>query len=217
MRTLILLCLLPLAACAGRGEAPKPAVAASVAIDPPPPAWRDKALPEDAARIDAIGATWTAAVAGVPPRARAAMSAEGRLVESGAALDHPALPPGAYRCRLVRIGAVAGRRGIAVFPPYFCNVGTGGEEGALSLAKQTGSDLPAGWLHADGEGRYVFLGARQAKPGDTSLGYGDDRAKDVAGVLERIGAFRWRLTVPSGAGGLELYELTPVPVEAQPS
>lgn len=214
LRIIALTALLSLAACAGPTR-PAPSVSLVVAPEPPP-VWRGKVLPEDAARIDGLPITWNAALAGVPRRARATLAAEGKLVESSAALDHPALPPGAYRCRLVRLGGAAGRRGLVIFPSFFCSVGTGGEGGALSFSKQTGSDLPAGWLHADGDGRYVFLGARQAKPGDTSLVYGADRARDVAGVLERIGPFRWRLAVPNGTSGLDLYELTPVPVEGQP-
>lgn len=215
IRTLSFVALLPLAACAGNS---RPVAAASVVIAPEPAkeGWRGRVLPEDAARIDAIEGTWRAALAEVSRGKRAVLAAEGPLVESRAALDHPALPPGAYRCRLVRVGEGAGRGGVTTFPPYFCSVGTGGEDGTLSLSKQTGSDLPAGWLHADGDHRYVFLGAKQAKPGDTSLVYGADRAKDVAGVVERIGPFRWRLTVPSAPAKLDVYELTPVPVEAQP-
>lgn len=214
LRTLALALLIPLAACAAKRDAGAIPVVAAAPV-PPPPAWRGIALPEDEDAIDALEATWAAALAEVPRRGRATLAAERPLVES-AGLDHPALPPGAYKCRLVRVGAGAGRAGVTSFPSFFCNVGTGGEDGALSFSKQTGSDLPAGWLHSDGDNRYVFLGARQAKPGDTSLMYGTDRSRDVAGVLERIGAFRWRLAVPSSPAGVEIYELTPVPPEAQP-
>src|SRR3546814_14937312 len=70
----------------------------------------------------------------------------------------------------------------------------------LSFTKQSGSDLPAGYLYADGERRYVFLGARQDAPGDVSLGYGVDPERDVAGVVERVGPFRWRLVAPRDGG-----------------
>lgn len=215
IRTLSIAALLSLGACAAHRPA-QSASAVAVAPEPPRSAWRGRALPEDAARIDAIEGTWRAALAEVTRGKRAALAAEGPLVDGMAALDHPALPPGAYKCRLLRVGEGAGRGGVTAFPSFFCNIGTGGEDGALSFSKQTGSDLPAGWLHADGDHRYVFLGARQAKAGDTSLVYGADRAKDVAGVVERIGPFRWRLTVPSAPAKLDVYELTPVPVEAQP-
>lgn len=215
LRTCALIATIALAGCAGKHQAtPGPAVA--VAPAPPQAAWRGIALPEDADAIDTLEATWEAAIAEVPKRGRATLAAEGPLVERAAALDHPALPPGAYKCRLIRVGEGAGRGGVTTFPSFFCNVASGGEDGALSFSKQTGSDLPAGWLHADEADRYVFLGARQAKPGDTSLRYGTDRARDVAGVVQRIGAFRWRLAVPSAPKGVEIYELTPVPPEAQP-
>src|SRR3546814_9253606 len=107
------------------------------------------------------------------------------LLEADAALDHPALPPVSYWCRVVRLGKIAGRNLIESFAPKFCYIRD--EEKGLSFTKQSGSDLPAGYLYADGERRYVFLGARQDAPGDVSLGYGVDPDRDVAGVVERVG------------------------------
>jgi hypothetical protein len=149
-------------------------------------------------------------------RSAAEVDAEGALLEADAALEHPELPPGSYWCRVVRIGKIAGRNRIRSFPPRFCYVSD--EEKGLSFTKQTGSDLPAGYLYADGDRRYVFLGARQEEPGDVSLGYGIDPDRDVAGVVERVGAFRWRLVAPREHGkGIDIYELTPVPADQQPS
>ena len=116
----------------------------------------------------------------------------------------------------MRIGKGAGRDRVRAFPAYFCYVHA--EDKGLSFAKQTGSDLPSGYLYADGDKRYVFLGARQRRPGDVSLGYGVDAGRDVVGVVERVGAFRWRLVVPrDGGDALDVYELTPVPADRQPS
>src|SRR3546814_12245399 len=92
------------------------------------------------------------------------------LLEADAALDHPALPPGSYWCRVVRLGKIAGRNLIESFAPNFCYIRD--EDKGLSFTKQSGSDLPAGYLYADRERRYVFLGARPAAPGDVSIGYG---------------------------------------------
>ena len=102
------------------------------------------------------------------------------------------------------------------FPSQFCFVG-GEADGRLSFNKQTGSDLPNGWLYADDSDRYIFLGAQQHKPGENSLAYGTDRARDIAGVVERVGPFKWRLVVPkTNAKSLWVYELTPVPTAQQP-
>ena len=47
---------------------------------------------------------------------------------------------------------------------------------------------------------------------DEVLAYGDDRKRDMAGILERIGPFKWRLVIPWPQDGakLQVFELTPV-------
>lgn len=165
--------------------------------------------PADQARIDALPAIWQAAWGTSPGRARAV---EGALLEPGAALDHPELSPGSYNCRLIRLGRRAGARRMRSFPTHFCHVGAA--NGGLNFTKQTGSDLPAGHLYK-AEKRYTFVGALQRAKGDNSLVYGTDQARDVAGVVERVGPFRWRMVVPVGEQDLDILELTPVPVERQ--
>lgn len=165
--------------------------------------------PADQARIDALPAIWKAAWGTSRNRAR---SAEGALLEPGAALDHPELSPGSYNCRVVRLGRRAGARRVRSFPQHFCYVGAA--DGVLNFTKQTGSDLPAGQLYKD-EKRYTFVGAMQRGEGDNSLTYGTDQARDVTGVVERVGPFRWRMVVPMGEQDLDILELTPVPVERQ--
>ncbi|WP_343520826.1 DUF4893 domain-containing protein [Sphingomonas sp.] len=167
--------------------------------------------PADQARIDALPAIWQAAWGKSPGRAR---TAEGALLEPGAALDHPELSPGSYNCRLIRLGRRAGARRMRSFPTHFCHVGT--SNGELNFTKQTGSDLPAGHLYKT-EKRYTFVGALQRAEGDNSLVYGTDQARDVTGVVERVGPFRWRMVVPMGEQDLDVLELTPVPVERQAS
>jgi hypothetical protein len=130
-----------------------------------------------------------------------ALPAQVPALERTAALDYPQLSPGSYRCR-----AAAGRRA------DYCYVSATAE--GLALAKQTGANPLSGYLHADGN-RYVFLGARQRRAGDTSQAYGADPARNLVGTVERVGNFRWRLAVV-GAGQPLVLELTPVPVEQQP-
>jgi len=166
--------------------------------------------------LDALPTRWSAVVGGTKASGGAAVAAAGPLLRPDAALDHPELSPGSYRCHIVRIWKSAGRARVRSFEPNFCYISD--EQDGLSFAKQTGSDLPSGYLYADGNRRYVFLGARQLKPGDVSLGYGVDAARDLAGVVERYGAFRWRLVVPRpGDDTIDIYELTPVPADQQPS
>jgi hypothetical protein len=205
-----------LGACA---TAPKPAASVTVAVEPLSPseqAWRDTIVPDDETMLEALPAIWADVLATAKKRSPRDVDAEGALLEADAALEHPELPPGSYWCRVVRIGKIAGHDRVRSFPKRFCYIAD--EDKGLSFTKQTGSDLPAGYLYADGDRRYVFLGARQEAPGDVSLGYGVDPERDVAGVVERVGAFRWRLVAPRGGGkGIDVYELTPVPSDLQPS
>ncbi len=197
-----------LAACT---PASRPGPRAVVEVPPADQPWRAIAEAEDGAIIDGFAGVWTRATQG-PLRVRNAIAAEGPLLDAGAGLDHPALPPGSYNCRAVRIE----RGRLTEFPPQFCFV-RGESGGRLSFNKQTGSDLPNGWLVPDRGTRYIFLGAQQRRPGDNGMAYGTDRRSDRIGVAERIGPFRWRLAMPrDGGSSLWVYELTPVPVERQP-
>jgi hypothetical protein len=201
------LAMLPvLTGCAGRDRPATTAAAAPVAVVAPT-GWRAMIRPEDMARIETLPARWATARTAVGRRGAVALREEGDLLRADAGLAHPALPPGSYRCRSVTLAPGAVQRG----KPFFCFVG--GETGErVSFTKQTGTALPGGWLYPDAE-RYVFLGARQRRAGDVSLGYGVDRTRDLIGVVERIGAFRWRLVLTGAT--LEVYELMPVAPDKQ--
>ena len=79
------------------------------------------------------------------------------------------------------------------------------------------SQRPAGYLWEDGgRDRLIFLGS--LAPGDEApRAYRDDPARDMAGLFERIAAFRYRLVIPSPRGGakLEVYELVPAEVQTE--
>lgn len=206
-----------LAACqpGGTATAPRPTVIADEA--PPPPLWRTRIDDADVPRLDALPTGWAQLYGALRPATRRLF---GAVLDPAAAQSHPAPPPGSYRCRTIRLRAV--RHGLATAQataPGFCFL-SGTDEVAdpapLGLAKQTGADVVAGYVFPDGK-RYVFLGAKQARAGDNSLGYGVDRARDTVGVFERYGLFRWRMAVagPDGRSML-VYELTPVPADGQP-
>lgn len=195
-----------LGACATR-----PKVAVAVAVEAAPvaeevqlKAWERIVTPADRNRLVALPDQWRRARAAVPRRLARKVAAEGALIDPAIALDLPTPPPGPYHCRLVRFG---GRAGFATFPPDFCYVEASG--GGLSFTKQTGGNLPQGWLHEDSPKREVFLGT--AGPGR----YADDAARDLAGVVERVSPFRWRLVLTRAGRGalLDLYELVPVTPE----
>ncbi len=86
------------------------------------------------------------------------------------------------------------------------------------IVKQTGSQRPAGRLWADDEPtRLVFLGSLALGDETAPLAYGDDPKRNMAGVLERIGPFKWRLVIPwpQSASKLDVFELTPVALQPE--
>jgi len=174
-------------------------------VEKPVSAWRDSIKLPDAAAIDAMPARWAAARMRAGKQAARAIAAQGVLL-GGPALDHPAPSPGPYRCRLVRLGA----SGVHSFPATTCFIGSDPGD-MLSFTRLGGSDAPGGWIYPDDvTTRYVFLGARQLRAGSSNLAYGKDVARNVAGVVERIGTFRWRLAIPGAADSLDVYDLAPL-------
>ena len=177
------------------------------------PEWRKIAAAEDVDHIARIRAAWAEGLAAARADGFARrLAAEGDLLDPEAALPRPAPTPGAYLCRLVRLGATArGEPAFASFRPFYCFVGIGDHDDRLSITKSEGSARPAGYLWDDREGRrMIFLGALAPGAGPVPA-YGDDRSRDVAGIIERIGPFRWRLVVPWPASGaaLEIFEMEP--------
>jgi hypothetical protein len=196
-----------LAACAGT----KPTVAVVTPAVEEVPVWRATIKPQDNARLDTLPGSWASLIDRLPRRVRARQS---EVVDPAAGLDHPALTPGSYRCRVLRLRAATRAATVRSSTSDFCHVSATDE--GFAFVKQTGGYPAAGYLYPDGK-RYVFLGARQRRSGDNSLGYGTDPARDLVGVAERVGGFRWRLAVPgAGPDQVEIYELTPVPAEQQP-
>lgn len=169
--------------------------------------WETKVDAIDRTRLATLADTWRNARGSVPKRLAAKLDAEGPLLKPDAALDLPSLPPGPYYCRLVRLG---GRAGFATFKPDFCSVD--GTTHTVSFTKQSGSSLPGGWLFADTDRRQVFLGTFRANATQHAAAYGSNPAQDVAGVVERVGPFRWRLVLTRAGQGalLDVYELVPV-------
>jgi hypothetical protein len=182
-----------------------------------PPAWHEIAATADVDHIRDIGAAWTDGLAAARADGFARrIAAEGVLLEPRAALPRPAPTPGAYLCRLVRLGAPnRSEPSFAAFRPFYCFVGVGAD-GRLSITKSEGSARPAGYLWDDERpDRMIFLGALASGAGRVPA-YGDDPARDVAGTFERIGPFRWRLVIPWPASGAaaEIFEMEPAEVQS---
>ena len=87
------------------------------------------------------------------------------------------------------------------------------EDDLLTIVKQTGSQRPAGRLWEDDVAdRLIFLGTLALADEDEPLAYGENPKRDMAGVFERVGPFRWRLVIPwpQSPSKLDVFELTPV-------
>lgn len=216
----VLLLAAGLAACA-RTPSPR-ALGATVEVAPAPDTqalpsdWKQVATNTDLDRIGRIDTAWTEGLTEARARRHSSeIEREGSLLDPAGALPRPAVPPGTYRCRVIKLGFGtsnrASNRGRAfqTFNPFTCFVSV--EDSLLVFIKATGSDLPAGRLWDDGEKRLVFLGATAARPGVPAPAYGTQPARDRSGVIERVGDFRWRLVTPwqSKDARIEVMELVP--------
>ena len=175
--------------------------------------WQDIASSEDANRIRRAGTAWSSGLA----EARGAgfeseIRAEGKLLSANAAQAKPAPTPGSYSCRMIRLGKEKPRGpAFQKFQPFFCYVGVEGE--LFTIVKQTGSQRPAGRLwEDDNPSRLIFLGTLALGSEEEARAYGEDPRRDMAGILERIAPFKWRLIIPFTQSGarIDVFELTPV-------
>ena len=205
-------------ALTGAGCTPKPklrpGLTPQVTVEAPPKSdvWRDVATAADEERISRLGLAWSDALADVKRSFANDLRREGALLRPRAALPRPAPTPGSYNCRLIKLGAVTPKtRAYESFKPCFCYVEVEGD--LLTIVKQTGSQRPAGRLWEDDDPtRLIFLGSLALGDEQQPLAYGDNPKRDMAGVLERIAPFRWRLVIPwpQGDSKLNVFELTPV-------
>ena len=174
--------------------------------------WRRVASAADANRIARVRAAWTEALGEARSHGFGDdVKKESILLDPRAALPRPAPSPGSYSCRLVRLGSPSKKNfAFERFKPFFCYIQPEGE--LLAFVKQTGTERPAGRLWEDDDAtRMIYLGSLgigEAAPRT----YSEDRAHDMAGVMERIAPFVWRLVIPWPRSGakLDVYELTPV-------
>lgn len=201
---------LAIAACTPRAPQPPAAPSERVIVEAVPE-WQNAAKPADADRLSRLDAAWTEGLAEARRRHGRAVEGEGELLEPAAALARPDPSPGPYRCRVVSLGAHGRGPAFTAYQPFFCYIDVEGD--FLTMVKQTGTQRPAGYLYPDpGRNRLVFLGSLPA-PGDEAVrAYGEDSARDLAGVLERVAPFRYRLVIPwpQSDSKLDVIELVPV-------
>ena len=214
--------LVALAALSGCATKPKlpPGVHPTVEVGPPlkSEAWKAVANAADQDRIARLGLAWQQALEEAKRSNPGDVSKEGKLLLPRTGLPRPVPTPGSYNCRMIALGKATPKgKAFESFKPFFCYVEVEGDQ--LTIVKQTGSQRPAGRLWEDDDAnRLIFLGSLALGNEDQPLAYGDDPKRNMVGVLERIGAFRWRLVIPwpQNDAKLDVFELTPVDFNQQP-
>lgn len=187
-----------------RPSQPLPPAIVDVIEDPVPLDWRSIVTPDDQDRLARIEEAWRQGLSAAA-RYRSAIKREGELLDPEIALPRAAPTPGAYLCRVVKLG---GRPAFVAYKAFHCFVDAEGE--LLTMVKASGTQRPAGRLWTESDTRQIFLGALGGEEGAPPP-YGETPGVDVAGIIERIGPFRWRLAVPFPQDGaiLDVYELVP--------
>lgn len=212
------LALALLAGCQTKPKLP-PGVTPTVSVGAPLKAdvWKHVATDADEYRLDRLGLAWQEALAEAKKTNPGDVRREGDLLLPRAGLPRPAPTPGSYNCRLIKLGkATRTARAFESFKPFFCYVEV--EDDLLTIVKQTGSQRPAGRLWEDDDPtRLIFLGSLALGDEQQPVAYGDDPKRDMAGVLERIAPFKWRLVIPwpQSTSKLDVFELTPVAQQPQ--
>lgn len=195
---------------------PPPAMAVPAAPDAPVGAvlddWRGVITAADRDRYQRRAAAWTLALEQASRQAGSGdLAALGALIDPDAARPAVSPPPGAYRCRTVKLGSQGdeGGLGYVVYGWFACRIEQ--TPRGLKLIKRTGSQRPAGLLFPENDGEMVFLGSMALASEAAARRYGERPARDMVGVLERIGDLRWRLVIPWPAteSNLDLLELVP--------
>lgn len=161
--------------------------------------WHEVASSADASRLGRLDEAWRLGRAEAEDKGFAdKVEALGVLVDPNAAqAGRLQPPPGAYRCRSIKLGSNGpGGPGYLEYPFFRCTVElTPG--GDLVLTKTTGSQRTRGLLYPDTDRRLVFVGAQAWGADETGYpAYGQMPERDQIGVFERIGSDRWRLVLP---------------------
>ena len=171
-----------LLACAGCAPLPPPEVISRPAAD-----WRAVASENDRERLRDWRSAFTSALAAARAAGHgAAIAREGALLDPDAALGGGPIPNGAYRCRVIKLGAKSpGLLDYVAYPYFACRIA---QQGAVqSFAKLTGSQRQVGMIFPGDPLRQVFLGTLVLGDEARAMQYGGDEERNVAAFVERIG------------------------------
>ncbi len=173
--------------------------------------WRAIATPADKMRLHDWRATFVRALGNARTLGQGdAVAREGKLLNPDAALVAPALQPGNYNCRLVKVGSRGSYASpFSARPVARCVIGIGA--GYLTLTTPNGLQRANGNIYPNSDRRQIFLGTVALGDETRTLAYGIDATRNMAGALERIELRRWRILLPDPAfeSILDVIELTP--------
>ena len=173
--------------------------------------WRSVATEADRERLRGWRDSFTSGLAAARLDGHSAeIEREGALLQPDAALGGGPIPNGAYRCRVIKLGARSpGLLDYVAYPYFNCLIGQ--ESTVQSFAKLTGSQRQVGLIFRGDQLRQVFLGTLMLSDEVRAMHYGVDAERDVAGFVERIGENRWRLVMPSPhfESKVDVMELVP--------
>lgn len=182
--------------------APRPAQAMS--------RWPEDLRAADRVRLERADEAWAQALRQADDAGHGGdLAALGRLVQPGAALSTPALPPGNYRCRTIKLGTPGDLLPFVQYGWFRCRVEQAG--GVLRLVKVTGSQREAGRLIEHEPRRWLFLGSQAWGNERSWAAYGARPDRDVVAWVERVDRARWRLVepFPQYESLLDILELVP--------
>lgn len=155
--------------------------------------WQDVATTADAERLKARDATFAAALKEVLASEYAGELAKNPLLyDPDRRLDVPLPPEGKYRCATHKLGGQF--LSFIAYPDFVCAIYGSGDR--RQFVKLTGSQRPVGYIHADGKRSGVFLGSLMLGDDEGLVPYGQDKERDLAGTVERIGKDHWRIVFP---------------------
>ena len=133
------------------------------------------------------------------------------MLDPDAAQAGPAIPDGTYRCRVIKLGRQSeGLMDYVSYPGFTCRIRA--QRSLQRLTKISGSQRYVGLIFPDDPIRNVFLGTLVLGDEHRALQYDQDRRRDVAAYVERIGPSRWRMVMPQPhfESKLDVMELVPL-------